>query len=88
VPFPGFLLPYIEDAETEPTRQAIITGLEGFATSELKCVLWLVQRLAMGRKQYGVLNPHDGHNWQREGAEEALDLMVYYVAGLMQRGEL
>lgn len=51
--------------------------LDGFAPSELAIVLFIAKRLELGRKEYGVMNPLDGHDWMKEMAEESADGLVY-----------
>lgn len=61
-------------------REAIDHLLKDFAPSELYAVLFVARRLAKGRKQYGVLNPLDGRDWDLMAAEELADKLVYSAA--------
>lgn len=65
---------------------ALMREIKDFSLPELNAVLFVAQRLAMGRKKYGPLNPMDGRNWRRETAEELADALVY-IASDQQRAD-
>ena len=62
----------------------LYTLLQDFAPTEVYAVLFVARRLAMGRKKYGVLDPHDGTDWGIMKAEELADALVYEAAGVMR----
>jgi len=68
-------------------RYQIRSKLEGFNEAELKAVLFVVKRLAMGRGQYGPLSPSDRRDWLKELAEEMADGLVYMSAHLQSKDE-
>lgn len=53
---------------------------------ELRVLVAIAERLAMGRKQYGPLViDRDSRDWRKEASEEALDLSVYLAIDLLRR---
>lgn len=53
---------------------------------ELRVLVTLARRLAMGREQYGELRiDRDRRDWTKEASEEALDLSVYLAIALLKR---
>jgi hypothetical protein len=66
-------------------REAIDASLRAtcaeLGDDELRVVVLVAQRLAMGRKCYGALDIQgDRRNWRHEASEEALDCAVYLAA--------
>lgn len=59
------------------TYEKLLRTIEPFNVAELKAVLFVAERLAKGRKQYGPLDPWDGRDWLMEAVEEVADLLVY-----------
>lgn len=59
--------------------------LDGFGKYEVGAVLFVAERLAMGRKVYGPLSVHDGRDWLTEASEELADFYVYLAAHAMKR---
>lgn len=82
---PEWLRQYFEDENTEALREELSGLADNLSSSELTVLLFVAQRLTMGQKQYGVLNPFDGRDWDKEAREEAADLLVYLAASWMKR---
>ena len=58
------------------------------SSDELSLVVLLAERLATGRRTYGVLRVHeDGRNFPREALEEAVDLAAYAGMALLKLEE-
>jgi len=74
-----------EDPSPKEVLAALLQEVENFSATELYSLLYVARRLSVGRKQYGVLNPWDGHDWHSEWAEEAADAFVYASAEEMKR---
>lgn len=66
-------------------RERLDELLDSFEKYEIGAVLFLAERLAMGRRTYGPLNPFDGRDWLKEAAEERADMLVYEAAEVMRR---
>lgn len=65
-------------------RIAILCGELG--PDELKVLERVAQRLAMGRKHYGLLNiEQDRREWTKEATEEALDMSAYLALAMLKR---
>ena len=70
----------------EPTAElsAIVAEL---GADEVKMLVAIARRLAMGRRAYGPLDVKgDARDWKREATEEACDLSVYLACELLRRG--
>lgn len=74
-----------EQPGVDEVFMALVKETEGFSATEMYSLLYVARRLSKGRKQYGVLNPWDGHDWHTEWAEEAADAFVYASAEEMRR---
>jgi len=76
---------------TAPTAEADpCAELDGIVrelgTDEVKVLVAIARRLAMGRRVYGTLDiAGDRRDWKREATDEALDLAVYLSAELLRR---
>lgn len=54
-------------------------------TDELRVLVLMAERLAKGRKRYGVLNlANDRRHFRSEAVEELLDAVAYLAMGLLQ----
>ena len=74
----------------EGSRLAVDASLRAtcaeLGDDELRVVLLVAKRLAMGRKAYGPLDiKGDARDWQHEASEEALDCAVYLAAETLRR---
>jgi hypothetical protein len=68
-------------SETDAVVSDICDHMEGFNLDELRVLLFVAQRLAKGRRQYGPLNPADPtKDWMQEFDEELVDALVYRAA--------
>ena len=65
-------------------EQAISLALRDLGDIEIEILSAIVQRLAMGQKQYGVFLRNDPRNMKREVMEEVLDAMVYSAFELIK----
>jgi hypothetical protein len=73
-------------AMMSPTAElkAIVDTL---GADEVRVLVAIARRLAMGRKAYGPLDiAGDARDWKREATDEALDLAVYLSCELLRRG--
>lgn len=53
---------------------------------ELRVLERVAQRLAMGRKHYGLLNiEKDQREWTKEATEEVLDMSAYLALAMLKR---
>lgn len=69
--------------EVQPT----LVSVAGLGPDEIAVVVALIERLRMGRAQYGELCIRDDRrDWRRECFEEAADLAIYATVGLIARG--
>ena len=63
----------------------LLMVLSELGDGERAVLLAIAKRLAMGRQQYGALDPAgDPRDWKREAAEEALDASVYLACELLR----
>jgi len=67
-------------------REELMATLDKLGDDEVRVVLLVAKRLAMGRKAYGPLDiKGDARDWQHEASEEALDCAVYLACETMRR---
>jgi hypothetical protein len=67
-------------------REELAVTLDELGADELRVVLLVAQRLAVGRKAYGPLDiKGDRRDWRHEASEEALDCAVYLAAETLRR---
>ena len=65
-------------------RSYIASMLEGLADDELRVAAKIIQRLALGRKCYGVLDiASDSRDFREEMLEEILDAQVYCAIAML-----
>ena len=64
-------------------RSLVVTRIADLGEYELRVLLRVADRLAMGRTQYGELDlARDRRNWDDEARAEVLDLAVYVAMAL------
>lgn len=67
-------------------RTALTVILDDLGDDEVRVLLAIARRLAMGRRQYGELALEtDRRDWRRETSEEVLDACVYMACALLTR---
>lgn len=81
---PEWMRAYWEDGDTTSLRVRLAEVADDLCASELHVLLFVAERLRMGQRLYGQLNPHDGRDWQREKGEEVADMLVYAACEWLQ----
>ena len=71
------------NAERRETADRVLKLKPG----ELSVVSAILDRLDIGRKRYGALDPNDGHDWRKEAEEEVLDACVYLACKVIKEGK-
>jgi hypothetical protein len=61
------------------TKTLLLQTIETLGASELDVLLGLANRLSVGQRQYGLLDPNDGRDWKKEQKAEVEDLLVYHA---------
>lgn len=68
-------------------RDRVLTAISQLDACEVEILALVAERLAMGRRAYGVLRPEtDPRDFAREALEEAADGLVYVAAALVRSG--
>jgi hypothetical protein len=77
-------------ASASPSREPaaeLSNVLQELGPDELRVLLAIARRLAVGRVQYGALDIRgDRRDWRKEAMEEACDLSVYMACELLRKG--
>lgn len=63
----------------------LLARIEALEPDERKIVEAIVERLEMGRKQYGAWNVNDGRDYEAETLAELLDGCAYLAAEIVRR---
>lgn len=67
-------------------RAELAAVVDGLGADEVRTLLYLAQRLAMGARQYGALDlASDRRDWDDEARAETADLAVYATFALLCR---
>lgn len=68
------------------TREELYAICSDLGDDEIRVMLFVAQRLAMGQAHYGKLDlRRDQRDFVREAAEEGADLMVYAACEALRR---
>lgn len=70
-----------ESADCDPLRRDISRRLPACGPDELRVLDALLERIELGRDRYGFLDLARARDWDRELAEEMLDVQVYRAVG-------
>jgi hypothetical protein len=70
-----------ESADCDPLRRDIGRRLLACGPDELRVLDALLERIELGRDRYGFLDLARARDWDREQAEELLDVQVYRAVG-------
>lgn len=83
----GACAPIVTAPTAEADPRAELDGIVAqLGPDEVKVLVAISRRLAMGRRVYGTLDiAGDRRDWKWEATDEALDLAVYLSAELLRR---